>query len=173
MPTLKQDYLAYINHHELIGWPVFKQFLWLMLRSTFCLVLFFRLASHTNIVMRFFAVPIYKVIRILSGVQISRHTKIGGGLLLPHFGTIVLNHKATYGESLTLFHGVTVGAKGTASKVVGVPKIGNNVTLSAGAIILGEVVIGDNATVGAGSVVVKNVPTNAIAVGNPARIIKP
>lgn len=32
--------------------------------------------------------------------------------------------------------------------------------------------IGDNAVIGAGSVVVKDIPANAIAAGNPARVIK-
>ncbi|MDX2367593.1 MAG: hypothetical protein QNK36_04195 [Colwellia sp.] len=82
-----------------------------------------------------------------------------------------MNRKAVYGENLTLFHGVTVGAKGAASNVTGLPVIGNNVKLSAGAIVLGNIIIGDNATVGAGAVVVKDVPANAVAVGNPARNI--
>ena len=45
-------------------------------------------------------------------------------------------------------------------------------TLGAGVIIIGNVSIGDNVTIGAGSVVVKDIPSNCIAVGNPARVIK-
>jgi len=44
--------------------------------------------------------------------------------------------------------------------------IGTNAT------ILGGVTIGENAIVGAGSVVTKDVPANAIAAGNPARVIR-
>lgn len=44
--------------------------------------------------------------------------------------------------------------------------------IGSGAIVLGGVRIGQNAVVGAGSVVTKDVPKNAIAVGNPARVIK-
>lgn len=50
--------------------------------------------------------------------------------------------------------------------------IGNNVTICAGAIVVGDVNIGDNVTIGAGTVVVKDIPSNCIVVGNPARIIK-
>lgn len=50
--------------------------------------------------------------------------------------------------------------------------IGNNVTVCAGAIVVGGVNIGDNVTIGAGAVVVRDIPSNCIAVGNPARIIK-
>lgn len=44
--------------------------------------------------------------------------------------------------------------------------IGVNVT------ILPGVTIGENAVVGAGAVVTKDVPDNAVVVGNPARVIK-
>lgn len=39
-------------------------------------------------------------------------------------------------------------------------------------VIIGNVHIGNNVIIGAGSVVVKDVPDNAVVVGNPARIIK-
>ena len=39
-------------------------------------------------------------------------------------------------------------------------------------IIIGDITIGNNVTIGAGAVVVKDVPDNAVVVGNPARIIK-
>lgn len=54
----------------------------------------------------------------------------------------------------------------------GRPKIGNNVSLGANVVIIGGVIVGDNVTVGAGSVVVKDVSSNCIVAGNPARIIK-
>jgi len=171
MLSLKKDYRVYIEQHDLQCFSLFKRLAWLLLRTTFIIVLFYRLSRSRNIIIKLFAIPVYKFIRMLTGVQISRQTLIGGGLFLPHFGTIVLNRKAVYGENLTLFHGVTVGAKGAASSVTGLPVIGDNVKLSAGAIVLGNISIGENATVGAGAVVVKDVPANTVAVGNPARNI--
>lgn len=44
--------------------------------------------------------------------------------------------------------------------------LGMNVTVCPG------VTIGENAVVGAGSVVVKDIPDNAVAVGNPAKVIR-
>lgn len=50
--------------------------------------------------------------------------------------------------------------------------IGNNVWIGAQSIILPGVTIGDNSVIGAGSVVTKDIPANAIAVGNPCKVIK-
>jgi acyl-[acyl carrier protein]--UDP-N-acetylglucosamine O-acyltransferase len=49
--------------------------------------------------------------------------------------------------------------------------IGNNVFLGAGAIVLPGIIIGDGAIIGAGSVVTKNVESNTIVGGNPAKFI--
>ncbi len=50
--------------------------------------------------------------------------------------------------------------------------IGNDVWIGTGALILSGVTIGDGAVVGAHSVVSKNIPPYAIAVGNPAVVVK-
>jgi maltose O-acetyltransferase len=51
--------------------------------------------------------------------------------------------------------------------------IGDNVWLGGGVIVLPGVSIGDNTVVGAGAVVTKDLPANVVAVGNPARVIRP
>jgi acetyltransferase-like isoleucine patch superfamily enzyme len=45
-------------------------------------------------------------------------------------------------------------------------------SIGSGAIILSNVTIGENAMVGAGSVVTKDVPSNMIIAGNPARVLR-
>ena len=50
--------------------------------------------------------------------------------------------------------------------------IGKNCWLGAGVIVLPGVTIGDNTVVGAGSVVTKDIPSNVVAVGNPARVLR-
>ena len=50
--------------------------------------------------------------------------------------------------------------------------IGNNVWIGAGAIILAGVTVGDNAVIGAGSIVTKDIVTNTMAAGNPAKKIR-
>ena len=51
-------------------------------------------------------------------------------------------------------------------------RVKKNASVGTSATILGGITIGKNALVGAGSVVTKDVPDNAVVVGNPARIIK-
>lgn len=51
-------------------------------------------------------------------------------------------------------------------------KVGNNVWIGAKATILKGVTIGDGAIIGANAVVTKDIPANAVAVGNPANVVK-
>lgn len=51
-------------------------------------------------------------------------------------------------------------------------KIGKNVWVGAGAVLLPGVSVGDGAVIGAGSVVTKDVPAGTVAVGNPCRVIR-
>ena len=51
-------------------------------------------------------------------------------------------------------------------------RIGKRCFIGADALVLCGVTIGDNVIVGAGSVVTRNIPSNSIVAGNPARIIR-
>ena len=105
--------------------------------------------------------------------MISGNTKIGGGLFFPHFSGIVINPKAIIGKNCTIFQKVTIGSvyvnkEGDKDEV---PVIGDNVVISAGSNIIGNIKIGNNVMIGAGSVVVKDCPDNTVIVGNPAKVI--
>jgi maltose O-acetyltransferase len=50
--------------------------------------------------------------------------------------------------------------------------IGNKAWLGAGVLVMPGVSIGDNTVIGAGSVVTRSIPANAVAVGNPCRVIR-
>jgi serine acetyltransferase len=91
---------------------------------------------------------------------------IGKGMLFAHPYSTILNAESI-GDNFSCIHCCTIGKKGDRR-----PRLGDNVTMGAGSMIIGDVTIGNNVTIGAGSVVVKSVPDNCIVVGNPARIVK-
>lgn len=93
---------------------------------------------------------------------------IGSGLFIQHgFSTIV--NARSIGDNCWINQQVTIGYK---SKDNFPPTIGNNVTISSGAKVIGNVTINDHVIVGANAVVVKDVPSNCVVVGVPAYIIK-
>lgn len=95
-------------------------------------------------------------------------TKVGKGLTYAHPYSTVLNAESI-GDNFSCLHCTTIGKKEPGTRR---PRIGDNVTVGCNVTIIGDITIGNNVVIGAGSVVVKNVPDNAVVVGNPAKIIK-
>ncbi len=91
---------------------------------------------------------------------------IGPGFVLMHGFGSVINGSAIIGENCTILHNVTIGAGRGGS-----PKIGNNVYIGAGAIIIGNVHVGNNVKIGAGAIVVKDVPDNCTIVSEKSHVI--
>ncbi|WP_083714669.1 serine acetyltransferase [Bacteroides bouchesdurhonensis] len=96
--------------------------------------------------------------------------KVGGGVFCIHPTSTYLNANKI-GINFSCRQNTTIGNK-LDTRPSERPFIGDNVTIGANVVIIGNITIGNNVTIGAGSVVVKDVPSNAIVVGNPARIIK-
>jgi len=91
---------------------------------------------------------------------------IGGGLFIQHGFATILAAKSI-GRHCHINQQVTLGYKGAEA-----PVIGDNVTVTCGAKILGGIKVNNNVVIGANAVVVKDVPENVVVVGVPAYIIK-
>ncbi len=98
------------------------------------------------------------------GLDIVPSVSIGPGLYIAHpVGTVVMARGL--GRNVSLITAVTIGMRNNHD----FPLIGNNVTISAGARVLGGIVVADGATIGANAVVIHDVPPGATMVGIPAK----
>lgn len=75
-------------------------------------------------------------------------------------------------QLLTPTHPVAPGPRRDKWEAAEPIRIGDNVWLGGGAIVLPGVTIGDNTVVGAGAVVTRDLPADVVAVGNPARVVR-
>lgn len=114
---------------------------------------------------------LFKVlIRLICNCAIDPKTTIGRGSFFAYGGiAVVVHRKCTIGENVTISQCVTIGGK---SGIEAVPRIGDNIHIGAGAIILGDIMIGNGASIGAGSVVLSNVGDNEVWAGVPAKKIR-
>ncbi|MFI3257079.1 MAG: serine O-acetyltransferase EpsC [Spirochaetales bacterium] len=135
-------------------------------------ILYYRIAHffHTKKLL-FLARVLSQFARFFTGIEIHPGAQIGKRLFIDHGMGLVIGETAVIGDDVTLFHGVTLGGTGkTHGKRH--PTLENNVMVSTGAKILGNVIIGENSKVGANAVVLGDVPKNATVVGLPAKIVK-
>ncbi|HEX3046425.1 MAG TPA: serine O-acetyltransferase EpsC [Bacillota bacterium] len=113
-----------------------------------------------------------QIARFLTGIEIHPGARIGRGFFIDHGNGVVIGETAEIGEDVLLFHQVTLGNSSVTSAGKRHPTIGSHVIIGAGAKILGPIYIADYSQIGAGSIVTKDVPSHAVVVGNPGRLIK-
>ncbi|MBQ8294959.1 MAG: sugar O-acetyltransferase [Clostridia bacterium] len=112
----------------------------------------------------------------------GKHVHIGNNVFANFNLTLVDDTHIYIGDCVMLAPNVTIATAGHPispslrekgyqyNKPV---RIERNCWLGAGVIVLPGVTIGENTVVGAGSIVTKDLPANVIAVGNPARVLRP
>lgn len=92
--------------------------------------------------------------------------KVGGGFYVCHgWGTVINAHRI--GKNFRVIQNVTVGSKNYKGCV-----IGDNVSVWANAIVVGDITVGDNCQIGAGAVVVKSIPDNSVVIPSKSMIIR-
>jgi len=125
--------------------------------------------------------------------------KEGNGTLVkfPQIGNVIINDNVEIGSNTSIDRGAlsdTIIGSGTKifnlchiahnviigeqtiitahADISGSVKIGNNVWIGPNSTLIGHQIIGDNSIIGAGSVVLRDVPSNEVWVGNPARFLR-
>ena len=98
--------------------------------------------------------------QILEGAIVAARASIGRQCIVNNGAQV--DHESVIGDGVHLAPGAIL---------CGCVEVGNSAFLGAGCVILPRIKVGDSAIIGAGAVVTKDVPPNAVVVGNPAKEI--
>ncbi len=173
-PNLAQDITRYIYHEGLTEAGILKKIFVLSLNQGLLATMVHRVGvSIRKIPIAAIKRPLLtiwfvmkKLSELLFSIHISGAAELGPGFYIGHFNCFI---NGRFGRNCSVSQNVTVGHAGGGNH--GVPTIGDNVYIAAGAIAFGAITIGDNVKIGANAVVNKDIPANSTAVGIPARII--
>jgi len=125
---------------------------------------------------RFAARVIAQVARSVTGIEIHPGARIGRRFFIDHGMGVVIGETAVIGDDVLLFHGVTLGGRGSgrtdtvpsgvhAHGVRRHPRVGDRVVLGAGSSLIGAITVGADSVVGANTVVTKDVPPGSVVTG--------
>ncbi|WP_264238582.1 serine acetyltransferase [Pantoea ananatis] len=148
----------------------FKKFLKYFLKNdAFNFCFWFRMSSHENKLLRRISKRIFKLKCRKFHIFLSPGTRIGAGMYIGHIdvGCIIINPGTQIGANFNISPNVCIGSN-TGNCAV----IGDNVYLAPNVSIVEGVNIGNDVVIGAGSVLTKDIPSYAVAAGNPAKVIK-
>ena len=114
---------------------------------------------------------ISQVSRFFTGIEIHPGATIGRRFFIDHGMGVVIGETTEIGDDVLLYQGVTLGGTGN-EKGKRHPTLGNRVVVGTGAKVLGNIRIGDDVKIGAGSVVVHPAPDHTTVVGVPGRVVR-
>jgi maltose O-acetyltransferase len=109
-------------------------------------------------------------------IRVGARTFVNTGLVALDIAPITIGEDCQIGPNVQLLTPThPLDPEPRRAKVEGSRPItlGDNVWLGGGVIVCPGVTIGDDTVVGAGSVVVRDLPGGVLAVGNPARVVRP
>lgn len=116
-------------------------------------------------------VEIQKNAKVGRRCKISSHTFICEGVTIED--EVFVGHNVTFvNDSFPRATSDTGTLQTEADWKVEVTRVKRGASIGSGATILSNVVIGENALIGAGCVVTRDVPANALMVGNPGKVVR-
>lgn len=136
-------------------------------------VLLFRLSSLLHASgLRPLSRLVYFANCVLFGADLAPTASVGPGLALPHPVGVAFS-PVHIGRRVRLMGGVRLGGGGYDDVTRdGLPTIGDDCYIFDGAKVFGAVTVGDRVVVGTNSVVSRDVPSDVIVLGIPARVVK-
>ena len=111
-----------------------------------------------------------------TGIDIHPGASIDYPFFIDHGTGTVIGQTSTIGKRVKIYQCVTLGAVSLSNAnslrgVVRHPQVGNDVTIYAGASLLGAIKIGDNVTIGSNVFLLEDVPSNTrVVIGKPALV---
>ena len=109
---------------------------------------------------------------ILHAIEISPLAIIGKNFRIAHTVGTVIGAGTVIGNNVIIYQNVTLGSKEDDHGNLTYPRIGDNVKIFPGSVVIGAIEIGENGIVAPNAVVLKNVPPNNKAMGIPAKLYK-
>jgi serine O-acetyltransferase len=125
-------------------------------------------ANRENIIGLYYRACLNRIER-KTGIHIEGNPNFGRGLIIGHYGRIVINGAAKFGEQIYITHGVTIGQNATGKRK-GAPVIGNRVRIGANVSIVGNIHIGNDVLIAPNAFVNIDIPDHSVVVGNPCQI---
>lgn len=181
----KQMYKTYVKQDEKVNnggsghRPLYvadevKKYLKLLRKREYLL---FKIKDSTSSITRLFLIMYEKSLQYKMhklGIKLGFNIPLNvveAGFRIDHWGFLVVNSNAKIGKNCHVFGDITIGVKD--NQTTDAPIIGDNVTIGAGARILGSVTIASNCIIGANAVVTHDFLKQGSVIGGvPAKLIK-
>lgn len=167
-PVLAADLVAMAEGETLTGLRVIAR---ICVHARWRAVVSWRLAQRLHRSRPGKPIALWLTDRILgfSAAELQPRSSIGPGLVIKHTSGLVVGGEVVAGQRLTLHQNVTLGDRRPFG---GQPVLGDDVTVGAGACVLGPISVGDRAVIAANAVVLADVPADCVVAGAPARIVR-